>query len=88
VGLKCVSGYKKFQASAKKSGRTAWVTVIRTGGKIMNVKRLGATVISAMPIGVGSATKQLAVEAVYLTRHLKKRLKLTNIAAGTVWQCI
>jgi predicted SAM-dependent methyltransferase len=41
----------------------------------MNVKRLGATVICVMPIGLGSATKQLAVEAVYLTRHLKGKFK-------------
>ena len=41
----------------------------------MNVKHLGATVISVMPIGVGSATKQLAVEAVYFTRHLKGKIK-------------
>ena len=41
----------------------------------MNVKRLGAAIVYAMPIGLGGATKQLAVEAVYLRRHLKGKRK-------------
>jgi predicted SAM-dependent methyltransferase len=41
----------------------------------MNVKRLGGALICAMPIGLGSATKQLAVEVVYLKRHWKGKVK-------------
>lgn len=41
----------------------------------MNIARLGASLISALPIGLGRATRQLAPEVVYRQRHLKGLIK-------------
>jgi predicted SAM-dependent methyltransferase len=41
----------------------------------MNITRLCASLISALPIGLGRATKQLAAEVVYRQRHLKGLVK-------------
>jgi predicted SAM-dependent methyltransferase len=42
---------------------------------VMNITRLGASLISALPIGLGRATKQLAAEVVFRQRHLKGLIK-------------
>src|SRR5713101_2662401 len=41
----------------------------------MNVKRLGASALSALPAGLAGATKLLATEIVYRERHLRGVLK-------------
>jgi predicted SAM-dependent methyltransferase len=42
---------------------------------VMNITRLGASLISALPTGLGRATKQLAAEVVFRQRHLKGLIK-------------
>jgi hypothetical protein len=41
----------------------------------MNMTRVGGPLVSALPIGLGSATKQLALEVIYRKRHLAGMLK-------------
>lgn len=43
----------------------------RRAKQIINIKRLGTSLISALPIGLGAAVKQLAAEVIYRRRHLK-----------------
>jgi predicted SAM-dependent methyltransferase len=43
----------------------------RRAKQIINIRRLGASLISALPIGLGGAAKQLAAEVIYRRRHLK-----------------
>lgn len=41
----------------------------------MNIRRLGTSLISALPIGLSRAARQLAAEAIDRKRHLKELLK-------------
>jgi len=48
----------------------------------VNIARLGASLISALPIGLGRATRQLAAEVVYRQRHLKGLIKARKYRIG------
>ena len=52
-----------------------WEFQALSWGEVMSIARLGASRISALPIGLGRATRQLAAEVVYRQRHLKGLIK-------------
>lgn len=54
-------------------------------GEVMNSARLGASLISALPIGLGRATGQLAAEVVYRQRYLKGLIKARKYRGARVW---